>query len=160
MTPVVRNQVQRVSGRTTSMATTDEIRRRVEDADTARSARRSAAAQRIGELARRRAAIAEQLDDIERQLGDVLADARDVIDVDELARFTDVPPADLTRWLTSRKTTRVKRKRLATTTSAAPNATGRGGGATSAPAPDRNTVSPEIALPPGGAPAPTGVHAT
>lgn len=93
------------------MATTEVIERRVEEADSARSARRSAAAKRIGELAEHRAALAEQLDDIDRQLGDELAAAQDVISVDELARFTDVPAADLTRWLTARKSTRAKRKR-------------------------------------------------
>ena len=93
------------------MATTEEIQRRVEQADTARSAQRSTAAQQIGELAARRAAIAEQLADIERELGDVLTAAQDVIDIDELARFTDVPAPDLTGWLTARTTTRTKRKR-------------------------------------------------
>lgn len=101
------------------MATAEEIRRRVEDTDTARSAKRSAAAEQIGELAARRATIAEQLDDIERQLGDVLAAARDVMDIDELARFTDVPAADLTRWLAARKPTRAKRKRPTTGTPSA-----------------------------------------
>lgn len=93
------------------MATTDEIRRRVEEADTARSARRAAAAQHVGELTQRRAAIAEQLADIERQLGDVLATAQEVIDVDELARFTDVPAAELRQCLSARKSARTKRKR-------------------------------------------------
>jgi hypothetical protein len=93
------------------MPTPDEIDRRVEEADTARHAKRSAAAQQIGELAQRRAIIAEQLDDVERELGDVLAVSRDVMDIDELARFTDVPAADLTRWLTARKATRTKRKK-------------------------------------------------
>ncbi|MFD2415367.1 hypothetical protein [Amycolatopsis pigmentata] len=98
------------------MATFDEIRHRIEEADTARSARRSAAATQIGELAQRRANIVEQLEDIERQLGEVLAAARDVIDIAELSRFTDVPAADLIRWLdarTSHKTSRIKRKRPA-----------------------------------------------
>ncbi|MFI6098190.1 hypothetical protein ACIA8G_21730 [Lentzea sp. NPDC051213] len=98
------------------MTTTDEIQRRVEKADADRSARRSAAAQQVGVLAQRRAAIAEQLGDIERELGDVLAAASDVIDIDELARFTDVPAADLTRWRAAHKTARTKRKRHAAAT--------------------------------------------
>ncbi|MBY8853300.1 hypothetical protein K7G98_35740, partial [Saccharothrix sp. MB29] len=61
------------------MATPEEIRLRIEQADTARSARRATAAQQIGELAQRRAAIIEQLEDIERELGDILAEAQDVI---------------------------------------------------------------------------------
>ena len=112
MTAPVRSRlVRHVRGKETRMATTEEIQRRVEQADTARSAQRSAAAARVGELAARRAAIAEQLAAIERELGDVLAAAQDVIGIDELARFTDVPAADLTRWLTARTTTRTKRKR-------------------------------------------------
>jgi hypothetical protein len=111
------------------MATTEEIRRRVEQADTARSAKRAAAAQQVGELAQRRAAIAEQLDDIERQLGEVLAAASDVMDIDELARFTDVAAADLRRWLEARKTTRTKRRRPAA--SGRPSGKGNAGRAAS-----------------------------
>jgi hypothetical protein len=98
---------------TLSMATTEEIQRRVAEADTARSAKRSAAARQVDELAQRRAAIAEQLEDLERQLGDILAAAREVMEIDELARFTDLPAADLTRWLEARKTARTKRKKPA-----------------------------------------------
>ncbi|MCE7007088.1 hypothetical protein LWC34_30300 [Kibdelosporangium philippinense] len=108
------------------MATTKEIERRVAEADSARSARRTAAAKRIGELAQRRAAVAEQLDDIDRELGDVLATARDVIGIDELARFTDLPASDLTRWLEGRKTTRSKRKRSAAGAPAAKSDTSQG----------------------------------
>ncbi|MFD2414827.1 hypothetical protein [Amycolatopsis pigmentata] len=93
------------------MATAEEIERRVEETDTARSERRSAAAKRVGELAKRRAAIAEQLTDIERELSDVLAESSDVIEINELARFTDVSAADLSRWLNDRKTARTKRKK-------------------------------------------------
>lgn len=98
------------------MATTEEIARRVQQADIARSAQRAAAAQRVGELAGRRATLAEQLDEIERALGDELSAAQKVMDVDELAAFTDVPAADLTRWLsarTARKPARAHRKRAA-----------------------------------------------
>lgn len=138
------------------MTTPEEIRRRVEENDTARSAKRSAAAQQVGELAQRRAAIAEQLGDIERQLGDVLAAARDVMDIDELARFTDVPAADLTKWLTARKTTRPKRKRPTSTgsaTSRAPSTAGK-------PTASRPSTPPEPAVPrPGAADRPARVPA-
>jgi hypothetical protein len=96
------------------MATPEEIRQRVEEADTARSARRAAAAQQVGELAQRRAAIVAQLVEVERELGEVVADAQDVIDVDELAAFTDLKPSDLTGWLAGRKTVRGKRRKDAT----------------------------------------------
>lgn len=95
------------------MATAEEIERRVEQADTARSAKRAAAAQQVGALAQRRAAIAEQLADIEGQLGDVLAAALEVMSIDELATFTDVPAPDLTQWHTARKPSRSKRNRPA-----------------------------------------------
>lgn len=98
---------------TIGMATTEEIERRVEEADAARSAKRSAAAKRVGELAQQRASIAEQLSNIERELGDVLAESTDVMEIAELARFTDIPAADLNRWLNSRKTSRPKRKKPA-----------------------------------------------
>lgn len=127
------------------MATAEEIERRVEQADTARSAKRSAAAQQVGALAQRRAAIAEQLADVEEQLGDVLAAAQEVMDMDELARFTDVPAADLTRWLTARKPSRGKRKRPTTGAasdvnrgpSAARTSTARPASTPSEPAPAR-----------------------
>lgn len=108
------------------MATTEEIERRVEEADAARSARRSAAARQVGELAQRRATIAEQLRHIEQELGDVLAESSDVIEIDELARFTDVPSADLTRWLDGRKTTRTKRKKPTGGASGTKSAASRG----------------------------------
>ena len=91
------------------MATPDEIERRVQDADSARSARRSAAAKRVGELALHRTAITEQLAAIERELGDVLAESSDVVEVEELARFTDLPVADLVRWRDNRKTKHTKK---------------------------------------------------
>lgn len=98
------------------MVTTEEIEHRVQQADAARSAKRAAAARQVGELAGRRAVLAEQLDDIEGELGNVLAAVQDVMDVDELAAFTDLPAADLTRWRDARarrKTTRPTRKRPA-----------------------------------------------
>jgi hypothetical protein len=85
------------------MITTDEIERRVEKADADKSARRTATAREVGELAHRRATLAEELAEVERKLGTVLAAAADVVGVDELAEFTDVPAADLTRWLTAGK---------------------------------------------------------
>lgn len=93
------------------MATLEEIEHRVAENDTAATAKRSAAAKRVGELAQLRADVAEQLSDVERELGDVLAESNDVIGMDELAKFTDVPIADLDRWLNGRKTARTKRKK-------------------------------------------------
>lgn len=99
------------------MVTTEEIERRVEEADAARSAKRAEAARRVGELVRQRTEVADKLSEIDRQLGDVLVGASDVIGVDELAKFTDVPAADLAQWRDGRKTTRARRKRLTASTS-------------------------------------------
>lgn len=96
---------------TDEIATAEEIDRRVEAADTARRAKRSAAAKEVGELAQRRTVLAEQLAEVERQLGEVIADASDVLEIDELARFTDIPAADLTAWLTARKLPRTTKKK-------------------------------------------------
>lgn len=96
------------------MVTPAEITRRVEEHDTPRTTKRSIAAKQVGELARQRAEIAEHLEDVERRLGEILIDAEDVIGIDELARFTDVSAADLTRWLAAARSTRkatTKRRR-------------------------------------------------
>ncbi|MET9259606.1 hypothetical protein [Amycolatopsis sp. NPDC004079] len=95
------------------MPTSEEIERRVAEADAPRSVRRSAAAQRIGDLATRRAEIVAQLNDVERQLGEVLSESSDVIDIDELAQFTEVPATDLARWLDTGKPVPAKRKKPA-----------------------------------------------
>lgn len=96
------------------MATTDDIARRVEEADSARSARRTKAALLVGELAHERSTVLKRLGDIDQQIGDAIVDNSDVIDIDELAAFTDSAPADLTQILNARKPNRGKRKRRAT----------------------------------------------
>jgi len=126
------------------MITPDEIDRRVTEHDAPRSARRSAAAKRIAELAGRRAALAEQLGEIERALGDELAAAQEVMDVDELASFTGLPAADLARWLTAhtaRKPARARRKRTDVA------ADGERGTRSRRTASRRPTASPPSAMP-------------
>jgi hypothetical protein len=91
--------------------TPDEIQRRVTENDTARSRRRATIARRVGELARAHAAIADELADLERQLGEVLANADDVVTIAELATFTGVPTADITRWRAGHKPRRTTRKK-------------------------------------------------
>jgi hypothetical protein len=131
------------------MATPEEIERRIEEKDAPRTARRSAVAKQVSELAQRRAAIVEQLGDIERELGDVLVDVQDVIEVDELARFTDVPAADLTQWLTARtakKTVRAKHKRPSTNSSAHSDKSG-GRSAARTPTASKSSTPPQPAVP-------------
>jgi predicted ATP-dependent protease len=141
---------QHTNGEEIRMATTEEIERRVEEADASRSAQRTAAAKRVGELAQRRAEAAEKLAEIERELGDVLAESSDVISFDELARFTDVPAVELNRWLNGRKIARPKRTRTATTSAAkseagraSPTARTSPAGARQAPGPPDSTRTPE-----------------
>jgi hypothetical protein len=128
------------------MATPEEIKRRVTESDADRTARRSAAATQIGELAQRRAALAEQLDDLERELGDVLVAARDVLDITELAQFTDISAADLARWLEARRTSRTKRRK-ATAGAPAKSVTNRGQSTVRAPRGGQPTPRPEPASP-------------
>ncbi|SFK89170.1 hypothetical protein SAMN05421835_14213 [Amycolatopsis sacchari] len=85
------------------MPTDDEVEHRIEDVDAPRTARRKATAQQVNQLAHRRAAIVAQLEDIEGQLGELIAEAEDVISVEELARFTDLKTADLTEWVAGGK---------------------------------------------------------
>jgi hypothetical protein len=129
------------------MATTEEIQRRVEEADSATSARRAAAAKQVGELAQRRAAVAEQLTDVETELGDVLAAANDVIDIDELARFTDVSAADLTRWRDGRTSTRTKRKRSTAGVAATKSSTSQRPSVVETPSARQASAPSEPALP-------------
>ncbi|MFC0107929.1 hypothetical protein [Kibdelosporangium aridum] len=102
------------------MATSEEIERRIEEADAAISAKRVAAAKRVSQLAHRRAVLAEQLADVERELGDELAQASDVMNTKEMARFTDVPVADLDQWLNSQKSARPRRKKPASAAAKTP----------------------------------------
>ena len=99
---------------TTDIATAQEIRRRVDEADTVRRERRAAAAQQVGELARQRAILASKVEDLDRQLAEVIAGSRDVMDIDELSRFTSIRPAELTGWLNASKPARTKKKPLTT----------------------------------------------
>ncbi|WP_051792437.1 hypothetical protein [Amycolatopsis jejuensis] len=102
-------------------ATNDEIERRIEDHDTPRTAQRSAAAKRVAELARCRGEVAAQLDAIERDLGEILAESAEIIEIRELARFTDVSVANLSQWLDKRKNARAKRKKPTSNTSRGKN---------------------------------------
>lgn len=101
----------------------EEIARRLQETDTARSARRQQAATTIGKLARRHTELADQLADLERELGEILTAAGDVIDLPELAEVTDVPVADLTRWR-DQVATPARRKRNGS--SAKRNSSGKG----------------------------------
>src|SRR5690242_19010166 len=93
------------------MTTIDDIARRVEEADSARSARRTKAAQLVGELAHERVAVVQRLADIDQQIGDAIVENGDVIEADELARFTGVSVGDLAQVLDSRKHLRGRRKK-------------------------------------------------
>jgi hypothetical protein len=124
---------------TADIASAEEIDRRVEAADTTRRLKRSAAAKQIGELAKTRTELAIQLDEVEQQLGEILADASDVLDIDELSRFTNIPAGDLTGWLTARKPNRVRKKK---STVPAPSTTTRGPSMAKTPTNDQASALP------------------
>ncbi|WP_198545363.1 MULTISPECIES: hypothetical protein [Amycolatopsis] len=129
------------------MATGEEIERRVEEADSARSARRAAAAKQVGDLAQRRSEVADQLTAIEMELGETLAAANDVISIDELAQFTDVPTADLVRWLDARKPVRAKRKRSNANAATAKADNNHRSSSTKTPATSQESAAPEVVVP-------------
>ncbi|HEX8866299.1 MAG TPA: hypothetical protein VF821_11645 [Lentzea sp.] len=93
------------------MATSNEIRHRIEQIDAATSTRRVTAAQRVSELADRRRTLATELEEIDTELGEVVTEHADVISLAELAAVTDIPASELTTWISSRKPSRAKRKR-------------------------------------------------
>lgn len=97
------------------MATSNEIRQRIEQIDATTSTRRVTAAQRVSELAERRRTLATELEEIDTELGEVITEHADVISVPELAAVTDIPASELTTWLSSRKPSRAKRKRPTST---------------------------------------------
>ncbi|TCO49649.1 hypothetical protein [Actinocrispum wychmicini] len=129
------------------MPTNEEIERRIQEVDAPRSAKRAATAQQVHELAQRRAAVAAELNDIERHLGDVLAAATDVIDIDELARFTDIRTADLTQWRAARKPTRTTRKQSTDSKPDVKNTTTDRSAAPRTATADRASTLPEVAIP-------------
>ncbi|WP_406637568.1 hypothetical protein [Amycolatopsis sp. WGS_07] len=92
-------------------ATEEQITQRVKENDIPRTDHRTKVATQVGELAQRRSEVAEQLARVEQELGDVLAESRSIISLDELARFTDVPVEDLGRWRGDEKPHRAKRKK-------------------------------------------------
>lgn len=127
------------------VALDNEIDDRLEEKDSARSARRRQAARTVGDLARRHADLAGKLADLEGALGEVLTAAGDVIDVPELAEVTDVPAADLARWRDqAAKPARSKRHR----TGARTNPGGTGSRASTTPRAARPaSTAPDSAAP-------------
>ncbi|MET9225585.1 hypothetical protein [Lentzea sp. NPDC003310] len=93
------------------MATTDDIARRVQEADSARSARRTKAALLVGELTHERTVVLHRLGEIDQQIGDVIVEHNDVIAVEELAAFVDTSATDLEQIVSARRPNRGRRKR-------------------------------------------------
>lgn len=100
------------------MATPDEIQHRVDEFDSARSARRKAAAHQVSELAVRHDELVSEVDKVKRTLAEVLAEYSDVITVEELARFTEVPVSHLEQWQDGAKPGRNKKRRTSRTPAA------------------------------------------
>jgi hypothetical protein len=89
------------------MATSNEIRQRIEQIDASTSTRRVTAAQRVSELADRRKTLATELEEIDTELGEVITEHADVISVHELAEVTAPAPAGLDPAQTGSAPTRV-----------------------------------------------------
>lgn len=79
------------------MATADEIRARVKTADEARIASRADRAAAVAEVHGRRAAALTELERIEADLTTAVRSATEVMTLDELIAFADVPRTDLPR---------------------------------------------------------------
>jgi len=124
------------------MATAEEIAHRVAESDTARTARRSSVAKNVGELAGRQAVVAEELRRIEDQLGAAVVAAQEVMEIKELARFTDVRVKDLIRWSAAQKPTRGRRKQAVLTDE---KTLGRTTARTSRPMPGSASTVPQLA---------------
>ena len=107
------------------MVTVEEIRARVEEADKARIAQRADAAARFAESVRRRAELAAALAEQDAVVTGALADARALLNDDELIDFTGLSPADLPSRpaRNSRKSGRGVRK---TSPTSRPRSTNRG----------------------------------
>ncbi|USX56426.1 hypothetical protein [Lentzea sp. HUAS12] len=120
---------------TNAIPTAQEIQRRVEEADTTRQQLRAAAAQQVGELAAERAIHAGKLQELERRLGDVIAGSGEVMEIDELSRFTNIPPLELRAWLATSKPARTRRR---TTTTGTQRDTSREGPSTGTTAAQAN----------------------
>lgn len=83
------------------MATADEIRQRVEQADHDRmAARQNAAADVAGKLDHRQQ-LRAQLEQAERDLAQSVSTAEQVMTWKELASFLDVKPTDVEQWATA-----------------------------------------------------------
>lgn len=83
------------------MATADEIRQRVEQADRDRMAARQDAAADVAGKRDQRQALREQLEQAERDLAQSVAAAEQVMNRRELAGFLDVKQSDVEQWATA-----------------------------------------------------------
>lgn len=93
------------------MPTDQEIERRVTTDDTPITARRIAIAQKVSELGIQIAVVSEQLQRLIGQARQEIGDNHEIITVEKLAVYTDIPKANLNEWLTGYKALGNKRKR-------------------------------------------------
>lgn len=91
------------------MVTTDEIRKRVEDADRDRIKRRADAAEAIATAVEQRTKARAALAELEASIAAQVKDSEAVMSLDELAEFTGIPVTELRstgRGTRSRKSVR------------------------------------------------------
>lgn len=93
------------------MPTDEEIERRVTTDDTPITARRVAIAQKVSDLGTRIAAVSEELQDLIGQMRQEIGDNHEIITVEKLAIYTEIPKAKFNEWLAGHKAFENKRKR-------------------------------------------------
>lgn len=107
------------------MPTDQEIERRVTTDDTPITARRIAIAQKVSELGTQIAVVSEQLQRLIGQVRQEISGNHEIITVEKLSIYTDIPKATLNEWLAGQKTMGNKRKRSPVAESALEHAPSR-----------------------------------
>lgn len=106
------------------MATAEQIKQRVEQADRRRIDTRADAAAAVAGIAQEHTAIAEGLRTTETVLGEAIGAALGVMSAAELAAFTDLSAADIHAWSTPSKSRSGRRRpQKRATANTAPQAT-------------------------------------
>jgi hypothetical protein len=95
----------------TAMLADEEIERRVTTDDTPVTARRIAIAQKVSALGAQIAVVSGQLQDLIGQARQEIGDNQEIITIEKLATYTDIPKAHLKQWLVGYKPAGNKRKR-------------------------------------------------
>jgi hypothetical protein len=91
--------------------TDDEIERRVTTDDTPITARRVAVAQKAHDLGTRIVAVSDELQNLTEQMRQLIGDNDEIVTIEKLATYTDIPKEKLDEWAPDYNPTGKKRKR-------------------------------------------------